>query len=89
MPNDIAVPVVVTVAVAGKVSQLAGSDRLTVTVPLLDERVEDLADVVPPCTTEKASDVGENANVGVAVTVRVTAKVVVVYPVAVAVTVVL
>ena len=44
-------------------------------VPVLAERVEVLFVVVPFCTTEKASEVGENANVLGTVTVRVTCSV--------------
>ena len=86
MPNDTAVP---AVAVAGKVSQLSGLEKLIVGVPVLAEAVEDLVAVVPPCTIENARVVGEKANVFGAVTVRVTGKVVFAYPDAVAVTVVL
>ena len=82
MPNDIAVPVVPIVAVAGKVSQLSGLERLTDAVPSLAERVEGLADVVPPSSTEKSRDVGENDKVGRGRTVRVTVNGASTYPIA-------
>ncbi len=50
----------------------------TVAVRVVDAWLEDLFAGVPPCTTVKASDVGENPNVGVAVTESLTGRVVVV-----------
>ena len=49
----------------GSISQLLLLDlaNLTDGVPLFDESVDDLFAVVPFCTTEKASDVGENDSV--------------------------
>ena len=49
----------------GNTSQLLLVDLLSVTLglPLLAERVEDLFAAVPFCITEKESDVGENESV--------------------------
>jgi hypothetical protein len=52
----------------------------------LAERVEDFFAVVPFCTTEKESDVGEKDKALGAVTVRVTVNVALLYPDAEAVT---
>ena len=64
-------------AAEGKISQSLFSNlsSVTVGVPVLVERVEVLFVIVPSCTTEKESDVGENDNAGACVTVRVTCKV--------------
>ena len=58
-------------------SQLLLGDfvRLIDGVPVLAERVEDLFAVVAFSTTAKESDVGENDNIGAAVTVSVTSNV--------------
>jgi hypothetical protein len=73
----------------GKVIHVADRESVTVGVPVFAERVEDLLDVVPLCTTEKDSDVGENDRAAGCVTVSVTFNVALAYPDAEAVTVAL
>ena len=64
-------------AADGNTSQplLADLVKLTVGVPVFAERLDDLFAVLPFCTTEKESVVGENDSAGAIVTVRVTANV--------------
>jgi hypothetical protein len=64
-------------AAEGSTSQLLLADLLSVTVgvPVFAESVEDLFAVVPFCTTENESDVGENDKAGATVTVSITSKV--------------
>ena len=64
-------------AADGNTSQplLADLVRVTVGVPVFAERLDDLVAVLPFCTTEKESVVGENDNAGATVTVSVTCKV--------------
>ena len=72
IPNETAEP---AATVAGKVTQLSELERLTVGVPVVAEIVEDLLSVVPPCTTEKESDVGENDNLLCFLTFTVTSNI--------------
>ena len=64
-------------AAAGNFNQvlLVGLESVTTGVPVLAESVDPLLAAVPFCTTEKASDVGENDKVLGNVTVRVTLRV--------------
>jgi len=74
-------------AAAGNTTHVADLARVTVGVPVFAERLDDLFAVLPFCTTEKESVVGENDSAGAIVTVRVTANVASAYPLDDAVTV--